>query len=276
MFDNINHSQKDNQGGTNQAYNQPTGGNPAGQGFQPASPGIQPPAGIADMFADTEKPPKPEIFQPKPKTEPAAGNYQNFDNIPPELIAGESKAQKIFSLLMVIIGIAVLGMGGYWGYKYYKNNFAAGTNEPIVNEAENINQEADKTGTADNENNAADETDKTANEAPAETTAPVEDVNNEAVNATSPEETIATTVPAVKTDTDQDGLTDEEETGLGTNLNNVDSDADGLFDLEEVRTYKTNPINPDSDADGYSDGEEVKGGYNPNGDGKLYDLNQVP
>ncbi|MCK4745065.1 hypothetical protein KAS41_03310 [Candidatus Parcubacteria bacterium] len=48
----------------------------------------------------------------------------------------------------------------------------------------------------------------------------------------------------------------------------LDSDNDGLTE-EEERIYKTNPFNPDTDNDGYSDGDEVKAGYNPNGEGKL-------
>ncbi len=77
----------------------------------------------------------------------------------------------------------------------------------------------------------------------------------------------------VITDTDGDGLTDEEEGALGTNINEPDTDGDGLFDREEVRVYKTNPLNPDTDGDGFTDGQEVKGGYNPNGDGKLFEFN---
>ncbi len=49
----------------------------------------------------------------------------------------------------------------------------------------------------------------------------------------------------------------------------VDSDNDGLIDLDEVDIYKTDPNNPDTDGDGYLDGDEVKNGYNPNGVGKL-------
>ena len=42
----------------------------------------------------------------------------------------------------------------------------------------------------------------------------------------------------------------------------VDSDQDGLSDQEEA-IYKTDPHNPDTDGDGYSDGTEVKSGYDP-------------
>lgn len=64
-------------------------------------------------------------------------------------------------------------------------------------------------------------------------------------------------------DTDGDGLTDEQEITLGTNIQSTDSDSDGLFDFEEVKIYKTDPLNADTDGDGYKDGEEVGAGYNP-------------
>ncbi|EKE15653.1 MAG: hypothetical protein ACD_11C00116G0040 [uncultured bacterium] len=41
-----------------------------------------------------------------------------------------------------------------------------------------------------------------------------------------------------------------------------DSDQDGLSD-EEEKTYGTDPENKDTDNDGYSDGVEIKSGYNP-------------
>jgi len=79
-------------------------------------------------------------------------------------------------------------------------------------------------------------------------------------------------IPQVPIDTDGDGLTDEEENFLGTNINSADSDADGLPDRDEVEIYKTDPLNQDSDGDGYLDGEEVRGGYDPKGSGKLLEL----
>ena len=41
-----------------------------------------------------------------------------------------------------------------------------------------------------------------------------------------------------------------------------DSDQDGLSDKEET-SYGTDPNNPDTDGDSYSDGTEVKSGYDP-------------
>lgn len=73
-------------------------------------------------------------------------------------------------------------------------------------------------------------------------------------------------------DTDGDGLTDAEEAEIGTNPTLVDSDADFLFDREEVEVYGTNPLVADSDRDGFLDGEEVQDRFNPNGPGSLLDF----
>ncbi len=53
---------------------------------------------------------------------------------------------------------------------------------------------------------------------------------------------------------------------------NIDSDADGLSDWEEINIYHTDPNNPDTDRDGVNDGDEVKQGTNPRGKGLLHDL----
>lgn len=69
--------------------------------------------------------------------------------------------------------------------------------------------------------------------------------------------------PSLPLDTDSDGLPDKEEEILGTGINVVDTDRDGLFDGEEVKIYRTDPLKADSDGDGYPDGTEVKNGYDP-------------
>ena len=45
----------------------------------------------------------------------------------------------------------------------------------------------------------------------------------------------------------------------------VDSDSDGLTDVEEQILYATDPFLPDTDTDGFLDGNEVFHGYNPKG-----------
>jgi len=52
---------------------------------------------------------------------------------------------------------------------------------------------------------------------------------------------------------------------------NQDTDNDGLTDQEEI-IYGTDSNNPDTDGDGFKDGDEVKSGYNPNGEGKLMEI----
>ncbi|MFA7663033.1 MAG: OmpA family protein, partial [Patescibacteria group bacterium] len=63
---------------------------------------------------------------------------------------------------------------------------------------------------------------------------------------------------------DRDGLSDEEETTLGTDKNLVDTDSDGINDNAEVNIYKTNPLKADTDGDSYSDGQEIMSNYDPN------------
>lgn len=58
-------------------------------------------------------------------------------------------------------------------------------------------------------------------------------------------------------DTDGDGLLNSEELEIGTDPLNPDSDADGLKDGEEVKTYGTNPLLVDTDGDALSDGDEI-------------------
>jgi len=107
-------------------------------------------------------------------------------------------------------------------------------------------------------------------------------------------------------DSDEDGISDAEELGFGTDPFNPDSDGDGLTDGEEIKptphpdpekgtlvaSGSTNPLDPDTDGDGLSDyeelkiyhtdvqkpdtdgdswldGEEVKAGYNPLGKGRM-------
>ncbi len=63
------------------------------------------------------------------------------------------------------------------------------------------------------------------------------------------------------TDADTNGRQDWVDTLLS---NGVDSDADGLTDLEELDTYGTEPVNPDTDGDALSDAEELNiFGLNP-------------
>lgn len=70
------------------------------------------------------------------------------------------------------------------------------------------------------------------------------------------------------TDTDGDGLTNDQENQAGTNPAVQDTDGDTLSDGDEVKKYRTDPLKADSDGDGYTDAQEIKNGYNPLGTGK--------
>jgi hypothetical protein len=57
----------------------------------------------------------------------------------------------------------------------------------------------------------------------------------------------------------------------GLNLYSLDSDGDGLSDLQEIQFFNTSANNPDTDGDGKTDFEEVEAMTNPLGTGKLGD-----
>jgi hypothetical protein len=70
-------------------------------------------------------------------------------------------------------------------------------------------------------------------------------------------------------DSDNDGLTDEEEKKYGTDPLKFDTDGDGLSDSQEVFVYFTNPLKADSDGDGVPDKKEIEDRTNPNGKGLM-------
>ena len=63
-------------------------------------------------------------------------------------------------------------------------------------------------------------------------------------------------------DRDGDGLTNAEESTLGTDPDNADSDGDGIDDGAEVE-QGLDPTDPDTDGDGIDDGAEVEQGLDP-------------
>jgi subtilisin family serine protease len=63
-------------------------------------------------------------------------------------------------------------------------------------------------------------------------------------------------------DDDNDGLTDSEESVLGTDPLLADTDDDGLSDSEEI-VWGTDPLDPYTDADSFKDGMEALAGYDP-------------
>ena len=70
-------------------------------------------------------------------------------------------------------------------------------------------------------------------------------------------------------DKDRDGLTDTEEQSYKTSDQEIDTDHDGMSDVNEIRVWHTDPLKTDTDDDGFSDSFEIIRGYNPLGSGKL-------
>jgi outer membrane protein OmpA-like peptidoglycan-associated protein len=58
-------------------------------------------------------------------------------------------------------------------------------------------------------------------------------------------------------DRDGDGLLNDNETKIGTDPDNADTDGDGLKDGDEVNSLKTDPLKADTDGDGLNDYSEL-------------------
>ncbi|CAA9585482.1 MAG: hypothetical protein AVDCRST_MAG19-4526 [uncultured Thermomicrobiales bacterium] len=119
--------------------------------------------------------------------------------------------------------------------------------------------DADGDGVPDTEEgDTVDDPTATVTETAAETVVAVE------VTAPASEPTVEPTVaPVVGADSDADGLSDDEETALGSDPADADTDADGLPDGDEAGTYGTSPVDGDSDGDGIADIDEVIGSAVP-------------
>ena len=80
---------------------------------------------------------------------------------------------------------------------------------------------------------------------------------------TSPATPAPTTPPTTidpTLETDGDGLTDVEEIDIyGTNPNNYDTDGDTVSDYLEAKNGYSDPFNPDTDGDGFDDSEQFDG-----------------
>jgi len=89
-------------------------------------------------------------------------------------------------------------------------------------------------------------------------------------------------IPLPKFPDNQDELSELTQDPRDESLKNVDSDQDGLSDYEETYVYETSPYLNDSDSDGYLDKEEIENGYDPNcpaGEncfGQDFDTDQAP
>jgi len=247
------------------------------------SPAGAPPSNLpgepVDMFAGVEKadPTPPVMGIPsapnalnagklQPKAAPVVNSMPNLNQssttpTPAAVSTYEVKGPilgKIILFVVAAVALGGIGFGGWWVYMRYFITVPA----PVATPPENTPPVA--TPPADN--------------TPA-ITPPAEQLPPGANPAGSPSSTatsdLSTEINSDKilfgnqVDSDHDGLDDAREKELGTDINNPDTDGDGLSDYDEVVLWKTNPLNPDTDGDGYKDGQEVQAGYNPLGQGKL-------
>lgn len=172
-------------------------------------------------------------------------------------------SRSLFKILVAVILVVIIGLGAYLAYaKFFSSS-------PTLDQNLNVNPAVNNTPIIPD---AA----KKIPEAPV--TEPIVTSSTTTTGVTTPTEVATTTTTSIETDvpvfvpiidSDDDGLTDDEEIIAGTNINIIDTDNDGVSDYEEVKIYKSNPLNADSDGDGYQDGQEIRSGYNPNGPGKL-------
>lgn len=260
MFDDV--QKKSNQGtpGAPPPVGQPNAGQPAPTSAPPTNlPGATPsqpqqppqqsqpqkqePKGAEDMFAGTDigtPPPPPPAFKPIAPSGTSGLSAQDLGEL-----KGGSKKGPIIAIIVVVI--LVLAAAGWAGWFFFMRGGPIG--EPANEDFKEV--------TVDNG---------------AVVTEPVGEPVVEPTNEPVVEPTDEPAGTVISKDSDQDGLTDEEEVFYGTDIDLADTDGDELSDRDELKVWQTDPLNADSDADGYADGHEIKNGYNPKGAGLLINL----
>lgn len=188
--------------------------------------------------SDSAVPPKPPFNVPR--------NINVPSNLPPEPPVPNKRKYILIGVIIFAIIIVLIG-GAIWALNYFNNtnnanteintNTAVNTNE-AVNTNVNLNANVNKNLNAifNQNTNAAN-----ANANMSVNTATNINATNTNANTNANANANANTIiNSALLDTDNDGLTDEQE-----------------------EIYGTDRINPDTDGDGYLDGEEVENGFNP-------------
>ncbi len=171
-------------------------------------------------------------------------------------------ARGLITVLAIIVILGILGGGGWWIYNKFIKSGTDTTTNVILPTEEALSTEEPIVTTEEAQPTVTEPT------LPAVTEVSAESGKTQDVGAEVKDQQALFGEPI---DKDGDGLDDTKEAELATDPNNWDSDGDELSDGDEVLVWKTNPLNPDTDGDKYSDGTEVKGGYNPNGPGKIFE-----
>lgn len=241
----------------------------------------QPPANLPtapdDMFAGIEGDEKTNNAVDLPATPPNAldaGVLKKKENTPKTPGVNDSSAApvqpvyaikepvfgKILLFIFILAVLAGLGFGGWWVYgKYFKTT----TNTNLEPELVNVVTTSEEVGTG-SEMITTEEKSTVEEEVETNTTTSVTTSGDIPTQVNSDK-----ILFGEQLDSDKDGLPDDMEKNLGTNLSKIDTDNDGLSDYDEVMIWKTDPLKADSDNDSYQDGKEIRNGYDPLGPGKL-------
>lgn len=147
-------------------------------------------------------------------------------------------------IIVLITGISILSTAVFAAISYYRSSQKNVPAAEVKNEVKVVTPATEvETTTTEPVNNSSSTTDTL-------------DFNE---NSASPSLEISTSTIDQATSTD---------VVASTTSSDIDSDNDGLSDENEL-IYGTDNKNPDTDGDGYLDGAEVSSGYNPRGPGKL-------
>ncbi|MFA5163587.1 MAG: hypothetical protein WC441_03605 [Patescibacteria group bacterium] len=224
----------------------------------PASGSVPPKKEVDDIFSETDRVDSVGVFsQARPQIEAQTvglGAVAHQEEDAPKHSGG--KVLKKLVIIFIILGI--LGAGAYFAYTKFTAQSSLVNSEPEPSPIETSAPTPPVTNSP------------SVSETPSSTPADMASTSDIISDIPTSTVVVTPTVPDLSTiDSDSDGLNDTQENQLGTNPNLIDSDNDGLSDGEEVNTYQTNPLLSDSDNDGFTDSVEIRGGYNPNGPGKL-------
>jgi len=154
---------------------------------------------------------------------------------------------KIFMIMMIVLIVVVLALAGIFAYNYFTK---------------------DSTHEETSPNESLDELLDLMNKEKQDVDEDVDDLEQDLGGVEDPARNASHSDAGGEEDTpyldsDNDGLSNEEEFNSGTNAYKADTDEDGLNDFEEIEIYNSDPVNSDTDGDGYKDGDEVDNGYDP-------------
>ncbi len=184
---------------------------------------------------------------------------------------------KWFMIIGIIVILAILGGIGWWAYGAFLDTSSdTVTTTPTPAATSDNSDEESSAGPSGFtfDTPAVDPTNSSSATTTPDTDSSITDTSS--IGDTTPTDSTATTstVPSPTqptiTDSDNDGLTDQEEVGYGTDPQDPDTDGDGLTDQEEIEAWGTDPLNEDTDGDSYGDGTEIDNGFNPKGAGRLF------